>query len=572
MLGVAPSEAGLRLPVISRSRVAVDRAPEPRNRRAVIARTAAVVAEISVAFLFATVLLLASRSIDVNPVARLGQVSGLAGIGLRFLVLGVMVLGAVLFALRWREGRAFPLVTRLACAAVAGLATGFVAGGVLVALHGSAWPLNGPAGDAGQLLRWAGHLKFGLAVPDSYPPLPARLIRLVADMTGSGDLAALRALQIFGAALFGPFVYLAWRLVLSAPWALTVGLGAALTLQDPYKPYGALVLGVLVPVLLALLRTLRRSAGLSWAGIATRGVLFGAGLGLLFVTYSGWFVWSAAGVVLAAAVVFPWRAGPLRGLLLLATASAVFLGLAGPHLLGLLAGSGTIRDEYFYFDVNVDPSYIAMWRTDLPGNPGPWPPPGELAGVGLFTVLLVAGLGLAICVAGRRTMVLGTTLLMISAWFMRYWFAARMWDTGAVQLYPRTTQQILYCSLLLVGFAAYFGFRRLRSSQTAALAFLRIRWAGGRRPASAVTGMLVAALALALFAGSATADRYMPRNDGSLGQLAYVSQFLRQPDGQCPAHTRVSGCGNTIGAALGQTPAPAAAPVVPVHRPFPRPQ
>ena len=47
-------------------------------------------------------------------------------------------------------------------------------------------------------------------------------------------------------------------------------------------------------------------------------------------------------------------------------------------------------------------------------------------------------------------------------------------------------------------------------------------------------GGLVAALLLGLSIGSSVADRYQPRNDGSVGLLAYVAQMVRQTDGTCP--------------------------------------
>ena len=47
-------------------------------------------------------------------------------------------------------------------------------------------------------------------------------------------------------------------------------------------------------------------------------------------------------------------------------------------------------------------------------------------------------------------------------------------------------------------------------------------------------GGLCAALLLGLSIGSSVADRYQPRNDGSVGLLAYVAQKVRQPDGTCP--------------------------------------
>jgi hypothetical protein len=192
-----------------------------------------------------------------------------------------------------------------------------------------------------------------------------------------------------------------------------------------------------------------------------------------------------------------------------------------------------------------------MMRGDLPGTPGPWPPPGELAGVGVFSLLLLAGLGVAIWLAGRRTVVLTLSLLLVGAWLMRFWFASQMYATDAVQLYPRTTPQLLYCFLLLVGFAVHFAAQRLRQARTASAPVRPERSAVSTGPVraavgsalgpavargTAVAGVLAATLMFGLFAGSATADRYMPRDDG-LGIFSYRAQLVRQPDGNCPVHS-----------------------------------
>jgi galactan 5-O-arabinofuranosyltransferase len=63
-------------------------------------------------------------------------------------------------------------------------------------------------------------------------------------------------------------------------------------------------------------------------------------------------------------------------------------------------------------------------------------------------------------------------------------------------------------------------------------------------------GALCAALLLGLSMGSATADRYLPRNDGSVGLLAYVAQNVRQPDGRCPEFSGPNGCAPDPGALL----------------------
>jgi galactan 5-O-arabinofuranosyltransferase len=188
-----------------------------------------------------------------------------------------------------------------------------------------------------------------------------------------------------------------------------------------------------------------------------------------------------------------------------------------------------------------------MWRNDLPGDVGPWPPLGELAGVGVFTVLLVAGLGVAIAVAGRRTAVLTICALMAGSWLLRFLIASQMYATQTVQLYPRTTAEILFCLLLLVVLAAMYGGRRVQDAWRA-----RTAESNGHVPRNAapVVGALCAALLLALSMGSATADRYLPRNDGSVGLLAYVAQQVRQPDGTCPDYSGPGGCAPDPGALL----------------------
>jgi hypothetical protein len=122
-----------------------------------------------------------------------------------------------------------------------------------------------------------------------------------------------------------------------------------------------------------------------------------------------------------------------------------------------------------------------------------------------------------------------------------------MYATHAVQLYPRTTAEILFCLLLLVVLAALHGGRRVQEAWRAHA----VAGNGSHpRPAAATIGVLCAALLLALSMGSATADQYMPRNDGSVGLLAYVAQQVRQPDGTCPDHTGDAGGAPDPGALL----------------------
>jgi hypothetical protein len=533
----ARTEAGTGGPALT----AAGPAPDPPGRLArVVVGAGEVVACVGAAI--GSVQL--SYAVDVDPVDRIGQVSGLAALDLRFVLVGLVVLAACVATAR--HPRAFAVVGRLACAAVAGLATGLVAGGVVLALHGTTWGLFANWGDSGQLIRWADDILAGRPVPADYPPVALHLIARWAELTGDSTAGALRTSQVLGTALFGPLAYLSWRLVLAPVWALAVTLVAAMPLLEPYKPYTTVVLVGLVPLLIAFLRVLRRAGTLTWTRLAIAGAATGVALGVLFSVYSGWFLWSAPGALVAVLVRFPWR-HPLRGLALLGLAAAGLVVVAWPHLSGLIAAAGTVQDRYFYFDTAVEPAYIAMWRNDLPGDVGPWPPPGELAGVGVFTVLLVVGLGVAVAVAGRRTAVITACTLLAGAWVLRLAIAAQMYDTHTVQLYPRTTAEILFCLLLMAVLAARYGGRRVQAAW-------RTPTVTGNghvpRNAAPLIGALCAALLLALSMGSATADRYLPRNDGSVGLLAYVAQHVRQPDGTCPAYSGPGGCAPDPGALL----------------------
>lgn len=500
------------------------------ERRADVGHGLAFLGEALVATSMSLLLVQLSRSVDVNPLDRIGQVSGLAALDLRFLVLGLVVLAAVIVTAAVRAPRVFPLTCRLACAGVAGLATGLMGGGLVLALRGTTWPLFADLGDAGQLTGWADSLVAGGSMPAAYPPLAVHLLAWWAELTTSSTADALQIMQIVGTALFGPVAYLAWRLLLPPGWALGIGLVAALPLIEPYKPYSNAVLIALLPVTIKFLQLLSRSGTASWRRLALSGLGAGAATGLLFLTYSGWFVWSAMGVCAALLIVFPWRTGFVRGLVLLGVTSTVFLGIAAPHLLGILRAAGGAKDTYFYFDTYVEPAYIAMWRSDLPGNPGPWPPPGELASVGLFTVLLVVGLGVAIALAGQHTVVITLGCCLISSWLMRFWLAGQMYETQSVQLYPRTTAEILYCLLLLCGFAAYFASQRFGRPRI------------GLSARSPAIGALSAVLLLSLFAGSAISDHYLPRPDNSQGILAYFAQMVKQQNGNCPAYSWPDKC------------------------------
>lgn len=452
--------------------------------------------------------------IRVNPMNRIGQVSGLASLGLRFFLFGMVLVGVLAYAARAREGRGFETASRLVCAAIAGLATGMIAGGVLVALYGTPWGLNAMGGDAGALARWAGALQRGEPVPPMYPPLALHVHARYADLVGLTPELALKHLQLIGTAMFGPVAYLSWRLLLRPPWALAVGVIAMLPLVEPYKPFPGLVLVVFVPLAIRYLDSIRTSAERPRRELALAAVAHGAGFGFLFLSYSGWFQWAAPGLVAAALIVFPWRTAPRKALALLALTGVVFLLVTGQYLAGLLFDpAAKIADNYVYFDVNTEPMYIAIFRNDTPGPVGMWPPIGELGGVGLFTIVLLVGLGIAITLGANTTLVIGLGSITLGAWLMRFYLARQMWDTKLVQLYPRTTAMILYCMLILTGLAVYWLLQRVPSGSPI------------RRPAGRI-GAVCALLLMFGSAGSATSDRYMPSNTTppGAGMLAWNAQ------------------------------------------------
>ncbi len=451
-----------------------------------------------------------ARNISVDPLDRWGQISGISALAFRYTIVAALLIGSLVIAARVRAGTTFDLTSRLACAAVAGLVSGMVAGGLVIALRGTPWGLNGNEGDAGDLIRWALDVRAGKEPPYAYPPLGLHLLDHYARVRDMEVAFALKHLQILGTAALGPAAYLSWRLVLRPGWALGVGLIAALPLIDvaPYKPYTSLVLIVFVPMAVRLLEMLRHAEEVSITRNVQRGAVIGGGFGVLCLLYSGWFKWSAPGVLFAALVVFPWRspAGRTKAIAFSAVAFTMFALLAGRHVLAALAEN--FSDNYKYFDVGVEPAYIAMYRNDLPGILFSWPPLGELAGVGLFSVILCAGLGAAVVLDRSRTLVIGVGAMMAGCWLLRFYYAQAMYETGLVQLYPRTTAEILYCLLILCGYAVYLALDR--SSRQGASSNLIHSPAG-------LIGSVCGLLLLLGSAASSISDHYMPTKTHPIG-------------------------------------------------------
>ncbi|RKR87172.1 galactan 5-O-arabinofuranosyltransferase [Micromonospora pisi] len=488
-----------------------------------------------------------SRNIDVDPLDRKGQVSGLAALQFRFAVVAIVVVAALVVAHRLLDDTRRKRAVTIGCAVIAGLTTGLVAGGIDVALRGTQWGLWAGGGDYSWILDWVSRMQRGEAVPNHYPPVIFWLIRGWAKLSDQPAAYAIKEIQLVGTALFGPAAYLAWRLVLRPVWALGIGVVAMLPFIEPVKPYPQITLVMLMPVLVSFLQLIRRSATLSTRRAIGLGVAFGGGLGLLFLLYSGWFVWCAPGAAAAFLLLAPWRRGWAKVLTVGTSALVSMILVSWVHLRGLLSDTGGTSDNYFYFDTNTEPTYFAMWRNDRPADVGPvWPPLGELGGVGLFTIFLAVGLGLALWFGWRRTVVATIGLSAVSSWLLRMWLASEQWETLTVRLYPRTTMILLYCMLLLAGFGVLFAFTALRERLRASPLLTPVT--GGRAGAGVPIGIMFIPLLLVLAsAGSATANHYMPdsRRD-STGYFAWIAQTRWYPhEKTCSAYGRLHDCGTS---------------------------
>lgn len=91
-------------------------------------RSVQIAAEVVVSVAAALLLTLLCTRISVNPLNRIGQVSGLAKIQLYAALLGLPVLAVLVYTAYRGAALRHRLVQRLVCGAIAGLATGVVAG------------------------------------------------------------------------------------------------------------------------------------------------------------------------------------------------------------------------------------------------------------------------------------------------------------------------------------------------------------------------------------------------------------------------------------------------------------
>ena len=110
-----------------------------------------------------------SRSIEVDPLSRRGQVSGLAALQFRFAVVSIVLVVGLVLAHRFVAPDRRRRIIALGCAVVAGLTTGLVAGGITVALHGAQFGLWAGSGDYNWILDWVNKLQHDQPIPASLP-------------------------------------------------------------------------------------------------------------------------------------------------------------------------------------------------------------------------------------------------------------------------------------------------------------------------------------------------------------------------------------------------------------------
>ncbi|MGW7428828.1 hypothetical protein ACWGIN_04685 [Streptomyces sp. NPDC054861] len=480
-----------------------------------------------------------------SPVTRIGQVSGLANLQFRLASAVLVVVAVVAWATVRGGARARSLSVRLGASAVAGLSTGFVGAAQVFALRGTPWPLNGPYGDNNRLLGWAQEVLHTGSMDAFYPPAVPHLLGYAA---GAGLLDGrpafgLKWLFIAFVALTGPAAYLAWRMSLRPLPALAVALLTALQQTLPHKPYSPFVLVLLVPLIAKLLLWLRAAPRFGEKGAVGRGAFLGALFGLLFLIYAGWHLWSSPGFLVAALFFFPWRAGPLRGLLFLAGAVGGFLLVAGAYLTVLFGATGT-RDQWCSGFTLTEPAYIGTTPLSARAwdEPGEYPGPGDFAGLPVYAVAALIGLGVAVALGLRLAVVVAPLACLGSAWFIRFWLAGHMEADQQVQLFPRTTMQIQVGLTALAVLAGVLVAWRL-----APLARRRAD-AGGGGPTGApeftAVGVLLAMALAGGMIGSFFGNQYLPTHpDEKLaGTLAWQAHQFRKPDGDCPKYANFGKC------------------------------
>ena len=257
------------------------------------------------------------------------------------LVAGVAVAGLV--------SRRLP--ADLASGIGAGLAGGWVAYTLRVALHGTPFGFGGLGSDAGRLAAMANryastwHSSDGIvpSVPSNYPPLFPWLVGRASALVHTPAwrlLGPAEAITLSFAVVAG---YLLWRYLAPGPVALALSLPVLLCFSLPEKAYEILALAVLIPWAVATFGDPPRGR-LHWLPAGLIG-------GLSILLYWAFLVFGALGVL--ALAVLTWRASPDRARYVRHVALTVVVALvvASWYLIpylgwGLMHGSSQVEYQY----------------------------------------------------------------------------------------------------------------------------------------------------------------------------------------------------------------------------------
>jgi len=257
------------------------------------------------------------------------------------LVAGVAVVGIA--SRRWPAD--------LASGVGAGLAGGWVAYTLRVALHGTPFGFGGLGSDAGRMAAMANryastwHSSDGIvpSVPSNYPPLfpwlvgrASALVHVPAwRLLGPAEAIALSFAVVGG--------YLLWRYLVPGPVALALCLPVLLCFSLPEKAYEIVALTIFVPWALATFGDPPRGR-LHWLPAGLIG-------GLSILLYWAFIMFGALGVL--ALAVLTWRASPDRARYVRHVALTVLVALvvASWYLIpyagwGLLHGSSQVEYQY----------------------------------------------------------------------------------------------------------------------------------------------------------------------------------------------------------------------------------
>ena len=257
------------------------------------------------------------------------------------LVAGVAVAGLV--------SRRLP--ADLASGIGAGLAGGWVAYTLRVALHGTPFGFGGLESDAGRLAAMANryastwHSSDGIvpSVPSNYPPLFPWLVGRASALVHTPAwrlLGPAEAITLSFAVVAG---YLLWRYLAPGPVALALSLPVLLCFSLPEKAYEILALAVLIPWAVATFGDPPRGR-LHWLPAGLIG-------GLSILLYWAFLVFGALGIL--ALAVLTWRASPDRARYVRHVALTVVVALvvASWYLIpylgwGLMHGSSQVEYQY----------------------------------------------------------------------------------------------------------------------------------------------------------------------------------------------------------------------------------